>query len=76
MAWREWKSHPQTKAFLALLQQSVQDHQQAWLNNELMADTVEKTALLNAGALGSAQAIEQIVGAIENIDHASAGEVL
>jgi hypothetical protein len=64
--WLEWKQYPQTKAFLLLLHQSVQETQEAWLNSEYIADDAFKSAILNEAALASAQAVSKVIYQIEN----------
>ena len=67
MEWVGWKRSEQTQAFLSLLRQSVLEIQGDWLNNRFVADSEFKSTTLNAGALGAAQATQQIIEAIENI---------
>ncbi len=66
-AWVEWRSHPQTKEFLRLLNQQFEATERQWSNREFTADSIEQSALPNARALGTQQALAQIITAIENI---------
>lgn len=65
--WLAWKRSEQTQAFLSQLRQSESEILQDWLNDEFVSDTEFKSSMLNAGALATAQTLEQIIGTIENI---------
>ena len=67
MEWVEWRSQQQTKAFLQLLRQSVLETQERWSNREYIGETEYQGIVLNAGALGKVDALNDIIGSIENI---------
>jgi hypothetical protein len=56
------------------LRRSVSEIQADWLNNSYMAETEYQTLMLNAGALGAARQIENIITAIEGIQDQPEGE--
>jgi uncharacterized protein YukE len=65
--WLMWKRQEQTQAFLSLLRQSVSEIQEGWSNKAYLSDDLYKSATLNAGALGMADALQGIIEAIEDI---------
>lgn len=64
--WREWAHQRQTQEFLKLLLWSVREIQAAWSNRDYTASDPMTTAQLNAGALGSIDALQQIIQSIED----------
>ena len=59
--WREWAQHPKTRDFCKLLQESVREHQQGWLNRAYEADDHFRWAVINAAALASAGFAQQLI---------------
>ena len=59
--FKEWKVHPVTKAVINLLEAKLAEGKDAWSKGYFQGETVEKTAILNAMAVGKAQALEGVV---------------
>ena len=67
--WYEWKQHPMTQEFLALLRQSVVASQQAWAAGEYLSEEIEKMAMINVAAVATTQLLDKMVWTIENIKY-------
>ena len=57
----EWYHHPVTQAFLSNLLDSRQHTMETWAQQCYTSDTTEKTAQVNASALGGVSVLDQVI---------------
>ena len=62
--YANWLEHPVTQQFRQHLSQQLSQLQAQWSSGNFTSDTVEKTALLNANAIGQC---ELLIALIENL---------
>jgi hypothetical protein len=58
--WQEWAHHPLTKEFKKLILDSKEGTKDVWSAGGYVGETLEATALANAGALGAISFIDQL----------------
>lgn len=59
--FNEWLAHPVTVRLRHLLQDQLQAMRERWSSGSFTADTVEKTALLSANAVGQCEVLSQLI---------------
>jgi len=69
--WQEWAQHPLTQEFKSILGESIEETGRAWADEAYVSDSMEKTALVNAKALGGVDALRKV---IVQLEAAKAGE--
>ncbi len=72
--WKEWATHPVTRAFLEDLKETHQDTLEAWGNGAYVGDSGEETLQFSAKALGSLDMLKQIIKRIDDLREAKNDE--
>ena len=60
--FKEWQVHPVTRAVMEWLQAARAAEQAAWAAGQFTSDTIEKSAMLNAEAIGRISAFQTVLG--------------
>lgn len=64
---QEWTQHPVTQEFLKKLEQSRQETLETWAREGYISDSAERSALMNAKALGGIGLLDQIIDLIQDM---------
>lgn len=56
-----WQTHPVTQAHQQMLRNFKASIHQQWESGQFQAETIEETALANAGALGSLSVLNDLI---------------
>ena len=59
--YEEWLGHPTTRALQHFLRAQRQALAEQWLNGSFTAETVEKTAMLTANAVGQGEVLTLLI---------------
>ena len=57
----DWLAHPVTVALNHFLRREAENLRQQWSQGNFTSDTADKTALLNANAIGQAEVLDRIL---------------
>lgn len=71
-----WMSHPISQSIMTYLHQAALQTQANWFNGAYTADTVDKTALINAEHLGRARVFKELLDRIASGDLESVLQII
>ena len=57
----DWLAHPVTVALNHFLRREAENLRQQWSRGNFTSDTADKTALLNANAIGQAEVVDRLL---------------